>query len=133
MGEGNRSAVGTLVERTTRLVLLLHLNNGRSAPSVDAAMRKADRDAAERAAPLDHLGPRQRRWPHHASFTIATGIPIYFCDPHAPWQRGTNENTNGLLRQYLPKGTDLSNAITPPTSTPSNAASTTGLAKPSAT
>ena len=107
LGEGGRSAVGTLVERTTRLVLLLHLGNGRSAVSVEAAMRKA----------ITTLPAELRRsvtWDQgaemstHASFTTATGIPIYFCDPHAPWQRGSNENTNGLLRQYLPKGTDLS-------------------------
>ena len=102
LGEGGRSAVGTLVERTTRLVLLLHLGDGRSAVKVEAAMRKAI------AALPDEL-VRSITWDQgaemstHASFTTATGIPIYFCDPHAPWQRGSNENTNGLLRQYLPK------------------------------
>jgi len=107
LGEGGRSAVGTLVERTTRLVLLLHLEHGRSADSVDAAMRKT-------IATLPEELRRSITWDqgaemaNHASFTIATGIPIYFCDPHTPWQRGSNENTNGLLRQYLPKGVDLS-------------------------
>ena len=107
LGEGGRSAVGTLVERTTRLVLLLHLPDGRSAVSVEAAMRKA-------IAKLPMELRRSITWDQgaemstHASFTTVTGIPIYFCDPHAPWQRGSNENTNGLLRQYLPKGTDLS-------------------------
>jgi IS30 family transposase len=107
LGEGGRSAVGTLVERSTRLVLLLHLEGGRSAVSVEAAMRKA-------IVTLPAELRRSITWDQgaemstHASFTTATGIPIYFCDPHAPWQRGSNENTNGLLRQYLPKGTDLS-------------------------
>ena len=107
LGEGGRSAVGTLVERSTRLVLLLHLADGRSAVSVEASMRNA-------IASLPAELRRSITWDQgaemstHASFTTATGIPIYFCDPHAPWQRGSNENTNGLLRQYLPKGTDLS-------------------------
>ena len=107
LGEGGRSAVGTLVERTTRLVLLLHLKDGRSAESVDAAMRKAIAtlpDELCKTITWDQGAEMAR----HVSFTVATGIPIYFCDPHAPWQRGSNENTNGLLRQYLPKGTDLS-------------------------
>ena len=107
LGKGGRSAVGTLVERTSRLVLLLHLREGRSASSVEAAMRTS-------IATLPEELCRTITWDqgaemaNHASFTVATGVPIYFCDPHAPWQRGSNENTNGLLRQYLPKGTDLS-------------------------
>jgi len=107
IGKDCKSAVGTLVERTTRYVLLLHLPGGRGAESVDAAMRQAIA-----ALPGDLF--RTITWDqgkeiaYHAQFTIDTGIQVYFCDPHKPWQRGSNENTNGLLRQYLPKGTDLS-------------------------
>ena len=107
IGKDCKSAVGTLVERTTRYVMLLHLPQGRDAHLVGQAMRQAIT-----ALPADLA--RTITWDQgiemscHAQFTIATGIPVYFCDPHAPWQRGSNENTNGLLRQYLPKSTDLS-------------------------
>ena len=107
LGQGGRSAVGTLVERTTRLVLLLHLDGDRSAATVAGAMCRAISSLPEELC-------RSVTWDQgaemasHASITIATGVPIFFCDPHAPWQRGSNENTNGLVRQYLPKGTDLS-------------------------
>ncbi|MGH2600355.1 MAG: IS30 family transposase [Dehalococcoidia bacterium] len=106
-GAGNRSAVGTLVERTTRYLLLLHLPEGRGAEQVNQAMQRAIRtlpDELRRTITWDQ-GKEMAR---HAQFTIDTGIAVYFCDPHSPWQRGSNENTNGLLRQYLPKGTDLS-------------------------
>lgn len=106
LGAGNRSAVGTLVERATRYVLLLHLDNHEAA-TVDEAMRKA-------IASLPGEMFRTITWDQgsemarHAAFSIDTGIQVYFCDPRSPWQRGSNENTNGLLRQYMPKGTDLS-------------------------
>ena len=107
IGGDCRSAVGTLVERTTRYVLLLHLPDGRDAVGVERAMRQA-------ISTLPNELRRSITWnqgkemAHHAQFTISTGIQVYFCDPHKPWQRGSNENTNGLLRQYMPKGTDLS-------------------------
>jgi IS30 family transposase len=107
LGKGSRSAVGTLVERSTRYVLLLHLPNGRSAIQVEQAMREAITglpDELVRTVTWD----QGKEMAQHADFTLATGVPIYFCDPHSPWQRGSNENTNGLLRQYMPKGTDLS-------------------------
>jgi IS30 family transposase len=101
------SAVGTLVERSTRFVMLLHLRGGHTAPVVAEAM-------IEKMATLPEQLRRSLTWDqgsemsNHVQIAAATGLEIYFCDPHSPWQRGSNENTNGLLRQYLPKSTDLS-------------------------
>ena len=117
------SAIGTLVERTTRFTMLLHLPRmadfGRlpvkNGPALAGHGAEAVRDAI--ASSIVDLPKHLRRsltWDQgvemaqHAQLRIETGLPIYFCDPHSPWQRGTNENTNGLLRQYFPKGTDLS-------------------------
>ncbi len=107
MGANNRSAIGTLVERSTRFVILLHLGGDKTAEHVAAQMAAAIStlpDTLQRSITWDQ-GKEMTR---HAEFTIDTGVPVYFCDPHSPWQRGSNENTNGLLRQYFPKGTDLS-------------------------
>jgi IS30 family transposase len=107
IGANSASAIGTLVERTTGFVLLLHLPCDHTAATVAAAM-------TAKMPELPEILWRSLTWDQgsemasHAAITKATGLPIYFCDPHSPWQRGSNENTNGLLRQYFPKSTDLS-------------------------
>jgi IS30 family transposase len=107
IGKDQGSQIGTLVERSTGFVRLLHLPTTRTADVVADAMIDA----------IKELPPTLRRtvtWDQghelaqHARISVDAGIEIYFCDPHSPWQRGSNENTNGLLRQYFPKGTDLS-------------------------
>ena len=107
VGKDNGSAIGTLVERTAGFVVLLHLPDRHGATEVRDQMITA----------IKKMPPLLRKtvtWDQgtemakHHEIKIATGVDIYFCDPHSPWQRGSNENTNGLLRQYFPKGTDLS-------------------------
>jgi IS30 family transposase len=107
IGEDSASAIGTLVERTTRFVLLLHLPARHGAVEVEQAMARAmaDLPATLRKTLTWDQGIEMA---NHAKIAAATGLDIYFCDPHSPWQRPTNENTNGLLRQYFPKSTDLS-------------------------
>jgi IS30 family transposase len=116
------TAIGTLVERTTRFTMLVHLppmvEQGpkvKNGPALAGHGAEAVRDAiAEQITSLPELLRRSLAWDQgtemaqHAKLTVQTGLPVYFCDPHSPWQRGSNENTNGLLRQYFPKGTDLS-------------------------
>jgi len=107
IGKGGKSQVATLVERASRFTMLVRIPYDRTAQRVSILLGQK----------MEHLPEFLRKsvtWDQgkemadHASFTIKTGIDVYFCDPHSPWQRGSNENTNGLLRQYFPKGTDLS-------------------------
>ena len=119
-----RSAIGTLVERTSRFTMLVHLpreegyrhkQTPKNGPALAGSGAVTMKNAL--AATMTTLPAQLRRsltWDRgkelsqHAAFKVETGIPVYFADPHSPWQRGTNENTNGLLRRYFPKGTDLS-------------------------
>lgn len=107
LGKNRKSAVGTLVERSTRYVMLLHLPEGRDAESVKEAMKRAITTLPSHLT-RSITWDQGKEMAQHLRFTMDTGIQIYFCDPHSPWQRGSNENTNGLLRQYMPKGTNLS-------------------------
>jgi IS30 family transposase len=123
LGSGG-SAIGTLVERATRFTMLLHLppmaghgcgTRVKNGPALAGHGAEAVRDAITRTITTLPEGLRRSlTWDQgaemtqHARLRIDTGVEVYFCDPHSPWQRGTNENTNGLLRQYFPKGTDLS-------------------------
>ena len=107
IGKRGRSAIATLVERTTRFTVLVRLPAGRTSGSLHAALTTTLPnlpDGWARSLTWD----QGKEMADHARITADTGVPIYFCRPSCPWQRGTNENTNGLLRQYLPKGTDLS-------------------------
>jgi IS30 family transposase len=107
LGAHGQSAIGVLVERTTGFVVLTHLPGDHTADTVAAAI-------TAKIPEIPEILRRSLTWDQgkemalHTQITEATGMPIYFCDPHTPWQRGTSENTNGLLRQYFPKGTDLS-------------------------
>ncbi len=106
VGKQGRSFIGTLVERQTRFVLLSYLGNDSTTQNVCSAI-------ADQITRLPEQLRRSLTWDQgkemagHLQFSVATGAQVYFCDPHSPWQRGSNENTNGLLRQYFPKGTDL--------------------------
>ena len=107
VGAQSKSAIGTLVERTTRFTMLLHLPDNHTAPAVEQAI-------VAKMSQLPAILRKTLTWDqgsemaNHIAIAEAAHLDVYFCDPHSPWQRGTNENTNGLLRQYFAKGTDLS-------------------------
>ncbi len=131
MGAGNASAIGTLVERTTNFTILLHLPDGHRAEHVTTAITEA-------MAELPKTLRRSLTWDQgrelsdHKTIAKATDLAVYFCDPHSPWQRGVNENTNGLLRQYFPKAA-TSRSTAPKTSPGSPRNSTTDPANDLAT
>jgi len=105
-GKANASSVGTLVERTSGYLMLVKMNDATATSAMEGF------SAALNGMPLamrkSMTYDQGREMARHAEITQSTGVAIFFCDPHSPWQRGSNENINGLIRQYLPKGTDLS-------------------------
>jgi len=105
-GKANASAVGTLVERSTGYLMLVRMHDATATSAVEGFSAALNRMplAARKTLTYD----QGREMARHAEITQRTGVAVYFCDPHSPWQRGSNENINGLIRQYLPKGTDLS-------------------------
>lgn len=105
-GAFNRSAVGTLVERSSRLVLLARMENASAAAALNGFSRVLNGVPEPMRKTLTY--DQGKEMSEHKRLTEMTGVAVFFADPHSPWQRGTNENTNGLLREYLPKGTDLS-------------------------
>ncbi|MFM6698514.1 MAG: IS30 family transposase [Dolichospermum sp.] len=107
-GANGRSVVGTLVDRFTRMTLLVKLRSAHSTEVVRAFLQRLRKLPAHMRKTLTY--DRGTEMACHEEFTARSGMPVYFCTPYSPWQRGTNENTNGLIRQYLPKGTDLSSA-----------------------
>jgi IS30 family transposase len=105
-GAGNRSSIGTLVERTSGKLVLVKLTDAKAATTRNGFVEGLLRVPAPLRLTMTY--DQGKEMAHHKELAAATGIQVYFADPHAPWQRGSNENTNGLLRQYLPKGADLS-------------------------
>ena len=105
-GAGNRSSIGTLVERTSGFVVLVKMSSASAADALHSFGSALERIPATVRKTLTY--DQGKEMSYHAALTLRTGVAVYFADPHSPWQRGSNENTNGLLRQYLPKATDLS-------------------------
>jgi len=105
-GAGNRSSIGTLVERTSGFVFLAKMSSATAADALTSFSKALKRIPAALRKTLTY--DQGKEMSYHTALTLRTGVRVYFADPHSPWQRGSNENTNGLLRQYLPKGTDLS-------------------------
>jgi len=105
-GAFNRSAIGTLVERSSRLVMLVEVENASALTALEGFSRVLNGTPNPMRKSLTY--DQGKEMSEHKRLAEQTGVAVFFADPHSPWQRGSNENTNGLLRHYLPKGTDLS-------------------------